>query len=346
VAEDAITPDEVAKRAMELAARAEELARHAHETADIDEQLARLEAELDALDAEHLRVAGASADTDTGADADAAAGSDETAFGWADHLTDRVGSLGDRLGTFIEQVTDAALRSAHVSVGVERDHVEQRTVVAAKGGIVQVNSDGGSVSVHVHDRDEVTVVARGSKAAPPSVVRLEQNGRTVRVICRGPRAWRARGIHLDIAVPAESEVAVTTGGGAVAIQGVGGPAEVRTGGGSISVSGMRRSADLTTGGGSIELTDVDGSVTARTGGGGIRIEGRLTGSSTVRTGGGSIVVRPDPTTRIRVDGRGTRAYTDLDGLSAERGRITGSLGGGEDGELRAGTGGGTIRIVS
>ena len=50
-------------------------------------------------------------------------------------------------------------------------------------------------------------------------------------------------------------------------------------------------------------------------------------------------------TNIRVDGRGTGSFTDIDTLQTQRGRISGQIGDGSAGSLDAKTGGGTIRIV-
>ena len=50
-------------------------------------------------------------------------------------------------------------------------------------------------------------------------------------------------------------------------------------------------------------------------------------------------------TNIRVEGRGTGSFTDIDTLQTQRGRISGHIGDGTAGDLDARTGGGTIRVV-
>ena len=337
-----MSADEVAKRAMELAARAEELARHAHETADIDEQLAQLEAELDALDAEEAALRGDDSDP-----SDEPRESRHTSSDWADALTERVGSIGDRIGELVEQVTDAAMHRVEFRLASDvGDDVEEHSVAVEKPGEVRVSNYGGAVHVAAHDANTVTVTARGRKNVDQShLVDVEVAGDVVTLTARSPRRWRGRGVRLELMVPAESSLAVVTGGGGVRVEDVHGTADLRTGGGSVHLRGARQRAEVSTGGGSIELSDFDGAVNARTGGGSIRIDGRLTGTSSLRTGGGNITLRVADGTNVRVDGRGTGSSTDIDTLQTQRGRISGHIGDGTGGELEARTGGGTIRIT-
>ena len=323
MSEDALGPDEIAKRAMELAARAEELARHAHETAGIDEQLAQLEAELDALDAEE---AGLFAE-----DPDEAhtRGHADTPPHWADVLTDRVGSLGDRIGLLVEQVTDAAMQRVEAKLATDVDETtEEHAVDVAGPGTVRVQSHAGSVRVIAHAANTVTVVARGRKPVDQrSLVDVAVNNGVVTINGRTSRRLHGRGVRLEVGVPVGTTLTITTGAGSVRAHGVRGPADVRTGGGSI------------------ELTDVDGAVSARTGGGGITVEGRVCGDSSLRTGGGNITVTVADGTNVRVDARGTGSVTDIDSLTAHHGKVSGQIGDGSAGGLEARTGGGTIRIV-
>ena len=337
-----MTPDDVAKRALELAARAEELARHAHETAGIDEQLAQLEAELAALDAEEAALRGDDARASFEHLESRHASSD-----WADALTARVGSLGDRIGELVEQVTDAAMHRVESRLATDvGDEVEEHSMTVDDVREVRINSYGGAVHVTAHAEDVVAVTARGRKISDQSpLVDVELAGDVVTVATRNPRRWRDHGVRLDVRVPNGSALTVVTGGGGVRVSDVHGATSLRTGGGSVHLRGGRQRTEVSTGGGSIELTDFDGTVTAKTGGGSISVDGRLSGASHLRTGGGNISVRVAEGTNIRVDGKGTGSSTDIDSLQTERGRITGQIGDGSDGELEARTGAGTIRIT-
>lgn len=338
--EQAMNPDDVAKRAMEIAARAEELARHAHETAGIDEQLGQLEAELDALDAEEAGL-----DDDAGRGPTAADMGGGPTLGWADQFTERISGLGDRIGALIENVTNAAAHSIETSLD-DGEVIEERNLEVASAGRVRIDSDGGSVRVRGHEEPTVSVVARGRRGADqPHLLDVTQRSGTVEITCRERSRWRRRGVRLEVSVPIGSDLDVITGGGNVNAEGVAGAAEVKTGGGNITITGAQREVHVTTGGGAIAVDDIDGALSATTGGGSVQVAGRLRGASVIRTGGGSISVRLADDAHIRVNAVGTGAFTDIDGLRAERGRITGALGGGSDGELRARTGGGTIRIT-
>jgi len=336
-----MSSEDVAKRALELAARAQELARNAHETANIDEQLAQLEAELDALDAEEARA-------DAGVDADEPPGGaqEKVSMGWAEGLTDRLGSLGDRVGALVDQITDATLHAVDASFDVDSEVSEERRLPMAEPMRVRVESDGGSVRVHAHDQPELTVVGSGKRSqSSDNMLNVEQRDGEILVSCRDRSWWRRRGMRLDIALPVGCELVVLTGGGRVEVQDVHAALDVRTGGGSITVTGARGQLRLATGGGSIAVDDLDGSISADTGGGSIKVAGRLRGDSRLRTGGGAITVQPHAESSIHVEAQGTGSFTDIEGLEASHGRIAGSINDGSDGKLRAQTGAGAVRIV-
>lgn len=342
---DSPGPQDFAERARAIAARAQELAEHAAETADLDEKLARLEEELAALDAEEERVQ---------AGARLIAPQDQRTFdtpNWADEFTERVGSIGDRIGTLVEDVTEAALQrlddSFAIDFGQEGEASTEEQAVPVTGPVtVYVDSDGGSVHITTHEDNAVAVVARGRRLNDASrLVEIGVEDGTVTITARNRRRWRNRGIRLDVRVPARSHLVVKTGGGSVTVDDVQGSADVRTGGGSVRLSGARDNVTVQTGGGSIHIAELDGAVTARTGGGGIHIAGQLTGTCALSTGGGSITLRIADGTNITVDGRGTASYSEFDTLQTSRGRITGTIGDGSGGSLEAHTAGGAIRIV-
>ncbi len=338
--DEAMNPDDVAKRAMQIAARAEELARHAHERAGIDEQLAQLEAELDALDAEEAGLEGEA----EGARDDSGVSGGPT-IGWADQFTERISGLGDRIGALVENVTNAAAHTIEASLD-DTEVIEERSLPVQAAGRVRIDSDGGSVRIRGCAEPAVSVVARGRRGGEqPHLLEVTERSGTVEITCRS-RSWRRRrGVRLDVSVPIGSDLEVVTGGGNIRADGVAGAADIKTGGGSITLSGAQGEAHVTTGGGSIAVGDIDGALTASTGGGSVQVDGRLRGASRIRTGGGSITVRLADDSHIRVYAVGTGAFTDVDGLHAHGGRITGQVGGGGDGELRASTGGGTVSIT-
>ncbi len=66
-------------------------------------------------------------------------------------------------------------------------------------------------------------------------------------------------------------------------------AKIETGGGSVNATGVAGRVDLSSGGGNIHLDDIGGEVTAETGGGSIEV-GSAAGNVSLQTGGGNIKV--------------------------------------------------------
>jgi hypothetical protein len=337
--EDLSRAEAVAKRAMELAARAEELARQAHEVAGVDEQLGALEAELDAL-AEEESTLDAGIDDGGGDDGGGGAGPDEEdQWGrWAETLSERMETLGYRLGELVSGGIEAAMATSHHAGGAgwsrsssrddEMGGPTTKDLAVAGPRPVLVKSRGGSVDVQsgAADRVRVTWRGRGLGGRPAEPVTAEEQDGQIRIDSGRARGWRYRGVHMSIEVPVGSPVDVSTGGGSVRVKGTRGPVRTRTGGGSISVS------------------DVDGEVSATTGGGSISVRGRLRGQSAVRTGGGSVTAVLEPGTAIELDAAGTSASIDVPGLKVKGTHVHGTVGGGGEGSLEIRTGGGGARI--
>lgn len=329
----------VAKRAMDLAARAEELARQAHEVAGVDEQLAALEAELDALAAEESAL-DAGLDEHGPSDRDQQGPDADDPWGrWAETFSERMETLGYRLGELVSGGIEAAVASSYHpgSSGWNRgwSHDDEaggpatRELAVSGPRRVLIKSHGGAVDVQAGPADRVRVTwrARSLGGRPAEPVTVEEADDTVRIESGRSRGWRTRGVHISVEVPVGSPTEVTTGGGSVRVRGTRGPVRARTGGGSIAV------------------TDVDGEVSATTGGGSISVRGRLRGQSAVRTGGGSVSAVLEAGTAIELDAHGTSASIDVPGLEVKGTHVHGTIGGGGQGSLEIRTGGGHARIL-
>lgn len=163
-------------------------------------------------------------------------------------------------------------------------------------------------------------------------------------------------VQFEIAVPRNYSVNVSTDGGDIETQDIGGTAMLATQGGNILVgrvggSGLRNAAaghpvaKLETQGGHIRILDVAGDLNAYTGGGHISA-GNISGDATLRTGGG----------HIHAGQIGGRAELDTVGGNITVGHagsfVSVRTGGGQidfgevRGSVRAQTGGGGIRIMS
>lgn len=174
---------------------------------------------------------------------------------------------------------------------------------------------------------------------------------------RGHAAGNAQfWVQFEIAIPRGYSVSVSTDGGDIETQDIGGTATLITQGGNIQVgrvgvSGRQSAAaghavaKLETQGGHIRILDVAGDLTAYTGGGHISA-GSISGDATLRTGGGHIHAgqiggRAELETvggNITVGHAGSFVSVLTGGGQIDFGEVRGSV--------HAQTGGGGIRIIS
>ena len=89
------------------------------------------------------------------------------------------------------------------------------------------------------------------------------------------------------------QLAVSTAGGDIKINNVGGEIKASTSGGDIMVGKVKGAAKLNTSGGDIKLSGANGIISANTSGGDIRLE-NLYGSVNANTSGGEVYVELNP----------------------------------------------------
>ena len=370
--EEVSRSEELARRAAELAARAEELAKHARDAGDVDEELQKLEAELTALDEEQERL-----DRELG-DYVHPPEESEPIRDPEEGFTFRLGNLGER----IADIVNIALSSVKLGAAdvVEHDIVigddPLPLQVESFAGSINVIT-GGPGNIHVHaerrgvDEDDLKNIT----------VDVERAADGIHVTARSDNNRRGRHwVQLTITVPVGTPTRLRTRGGAIRVEGTAAATRSHTAGGSIRVNGIVGHADLETAGGSIRAEDQEGPVTAKTLGGSIRIAGtssaidattiggsiridgsdgpvvastkggsitlagHLSGSCSLDTAGGSIVVALDDESSLEVEASGSSAHTDITGLVATSGRITGRVGSGDGGKLTARTVAGSVTV--
>lgn len=373
--------EQLAARAQQLAQRAEQVSRQAADMAASEEELAALERELADLDDEErkldeefqeLLTENADAGrTHVGESGDA----EDRMTSWADRLSERMDSIGDR----IDNAVTRALGARPFSDKVERE-------VPVDGALpVSVNSFAGKIIVRRGDDNTVHVVAerhgRTEADRDSIVVDVERDGDGVKVRCHTQRSARHRWVSLEVTVPKASPTTIKTQGGAIHVEGIGGPTSAQTKGGAIKVDGAVGQATLDTLGGAVAVTDHEGPVTARTKGGSVRLSGKLTGEvdadtmggsvridgvdgrvraqtmggsvhvsgrfsgeCSLSTVGGSVSAGLAPGSNVTVDATGSSSSTDVPGLQASRGRIEGTVGDGTGGTLHLRTSGGSVRV--
>jgi hypothetical protein len=163
---------------------------------------------------------------------------------------------------------------------------------------VRVLTDDGSVRVSTGDikQVEVRVVYSGYKLDRDLRVNTSQNGDSVEVSVKTGSSWgfswgvRHSELRVEIHMPREADLDVTTGDGSTEVDSIVGKLDVHSGDGHIRVQSAKGDIHLRAGDGSIEGHGLDGRVDATTGDGHINIEGRFD-SVNIKTGDGSVTAR-------------------------------------------------------
>jgi hypothetical protein len=232
------------------------------------------------------------------------------------------------------------------------------SVPTHEGDRIRVKTDLGSINIHTQNSGKsgtmdyhVHLETDGSqKGAQELLKSFTISARTtaegVLLKAEGPerrgagRLW----VTLDLQIPKNSSVDVSTGGGNIDSSEIDGRVGLSTAGGNITAGDIGGPAHLDTGGGNIIAKNVAGELYANTGGGHITI-GSVAGNATLHTGGG----------HIRVASVQGTAHFDTGGgnitLEHSGAELTAETGGGEievgeaAGLVRARTSGGGIRVV-
>ncbi len=157
------------------------------------------------------------------------------------------------------------------------------------GGMLEVDISAGSIEIDTHDESQVEVDARSGSAFHFELSGDGSNARLTGEASGWLGMLSSGNVSVRIKIPAEFSVDLTTAGGAIEIDDVGGDVRARTSGGKIEVEGAVGHVDLHTSGGPIQVDDVDGDVRARTSGGSVEIS-EVTGEVEARTSGGHVQV--------------------------------------------------------
>jgi hypothetical protein len=170
---------------------------------------------------------------------------------------------------------------------------------------VRLETFDGAINVHAWDKPEVmyTAVKRASsdremqgirvlaQAGPEIVVRAEfDKSHAQEVVERGGQVVMfssGASVELDVYVPRQSALVVSSGDGRLSVEGVTGELELRTGDGPVVVSGGGGRLRLNTGDGAVRIENFDGEADARTGDGRITLDGRFR-QLAAHTGDGTI----------------------------------------------------------
>jgi hypothetical protein len=232
------------------------------------------------------------------------------------------------------------------------------SVAVKDGDHIRVKTDLGNISIHTqnstnsdkmdwHVRLETDGTQKDAQQLLKSfTIAAHTTADGVLLKADGPerkgagRLW----VTLEIDMPKNSSVDVTTGGGNIDATQIEGRVGLATAGGNITAGDIGGPAHLETGGGNIITKNVSGELFANTGGGHITV-GSVAGDATLRTGGGHIRVTSVQGSAHFQTGGGN---ITLEHSGAE---LTADTAGGEitvgeaAGQVRAHTAGGGIKVV-
>jgi DUF4097 and DUF4098 domain-containing protein YvlB len=155
---------------------------------------------------------------------------------------------------------------------------------------VNINTFDGSIAVRGWDQAEVrytaTKRAEDEESLKQISVRAEQQGATVSITATNENEDNGS-VQLEIYVPRQASLHVSSGDGPLTLDGVSGDITLRSNDGPITVSNSGGQLHVTTGDGPIQINKFDGQVDARTGDGPIALDGNFNALS-ARTGDGEI----------------------------------------------------------
>ncbi|HEX8175038.1 MAG TPA: DUF4097 family beta strand repeat-containing protein [Pyrinomonadaceae bacterium] len=164
---------------------------------------------------------------------------------------------------------------------------------------ITVETFDGAVNVRAWDKQEVsyTAVKRASDAENMQGIRIaaDQRGDDVTIRAEFDAATASRlgneqaEVSIDLFVPRQSNLRITSKDGRLLIEGVSGELAARTGDGAVDVRDSRGNLSVETSDGRIRISNFDGTAQAKTGDGAIMLDGRFARLN-ASTGDGSIAL--------------------------------------------------------
>jgi DUF4097 and DUF4098 domain-containing protein YvlB len=167
---------------------------------------------------------------------------------------------------------------------------ESRSFTVSGSPRVTINTFDGQVTIHGWDKPEVMYNA--TKGAPDEnslkeiTIQAQQTGSAISITANN-NDQHYGSVNFDVYVPRQSSLHVSSGDGALNLDGVSGQITLRSGDGPIEVANGGGELQVNTGDGVIRVIKFEGQVDARTGDGEIALDGNFN-SLSARTGDGQI----------------------------------------------------------
>lgn len=167
---------------------------------------------------------------------------------------------------------------------------ETRTFSVGNAPRITLSTFDGQVTVRGWDKNEVTYNATKGAADEEALkqisIQAQQQGDAISITTINPDEVNGR-VNFDVYVPRQATLHVSSGDGALNLDGVTGQITLRSGDGPIDVANGGGQLQVNTGDGVIRVIKFEGQVDARTGDGAIALDGNFNAVS-ARTGDGEI----------------------------------------------------------
>lgn len=172
-----------------------------------------------------------------------------------------------------------ALALLAVSPTARADDWSKKFPVTAKPHLT-LEADNARLNVASGAANQVAVHVTTTGWQIPKDVRIteSQSGNDIHVEVKQVRRWISFGhgsVSVDVTVPAQANLDLSTGNGQVTLGAVSGMLHVGTGNGRVTANGTRGAIYLRTGNGRIEASKIDGSLSTHTGNGRVTVAGRF-----------------------------------------------------------------------
>ncbi len=155
---------------------------------------------------------------------------------------------------------------------------------------VNISTFDGSITVRAWDKPEVHYMATKRAHDEESLKQItivgQQQGQTIVINAKNEQEYNGS-VQLEVHVPRNSSLHVSSGDGPLTLEGVSGDITLRSGDGPITVNNSGGVLHVNTGDGPIQINKFDGQLDARTGDGPIVLDGTFNALS-ARTGDGEI----------------------------------------------------------
>jgi len=167
---------------------------------------------------------------------------------------------------------------------------ETRSFPVSASPRVTINTFDGKVTVRGWDKSEVSYTAtkhaNDEESLKQITIQAQQQGQTISIAAIDDDE-ESGSVDFDVYVPRQSSLHVSSGDGALNLEGVSGQITLRSGDGPIQVANGGGQLEVNTGDGRIQIIKFEGQVDARTGDGEIALDGNFN-SLSARTGDGPI----------------------------------------------------------